>query len=211
MATPLITAPSESALHLAPFTTAALFVFIGGFLIPLPQEAVLVAVGFIFGDRHLSLPIAILASLSAVILSDNIFYALARVGSPIVTRLRRRLNPAIVERYAKEMRAHPGRTIFWVRFIPGVRVLAPLLSGLSRGVRLWVYELANAAAAVIYVPAYVVMGYFFHGSIESLVDSVQLGQNTAFAVALIAVTAAAGFKVSHWVFRRGGRPIGARD
>lgn len=205
MALPLISPPSSLALRIAPFTTAALFVFIGGFLIPLPQEGVLVAIGYYFGDQHLSLPVAAAASLLAVVVSDNIFYALARIGSPLVTGLKRKLNPAVVDRYAASMRAHPGRTIFFVRFIPGARVLAPLLAGLSRGVRLSTYELANAAAAVIYVPVYVILGYFFHGSIEQVVDSVQEGQNAAFAVALIAVTAAVAYKVYRWFFTRDGR------
>lgn len=200
--TSLIIPPSVSSLRLAPFTTAALFVFAGGFLIPLPQEAILLAIGYIFGDRHLSLPTAILASVFAVVVSDNIFYLLARVGSPLVTRLKRSLKPSIVEKYTRDMHAHPARTIFWVRFIPGVRVLAPLLSGLSRSVRLSTYELANAAAAIIYVPVYVILGYFFHGSITSLVDSVQEGQNAAFAIALVAVTAAVAYKVYVRYFRR---------
>lgn len=202
----LITPPSLSALRLAPFSTAALFVFIGGFLIPLPQEAVLVAIGYFFGDRHLPLVTAMLASVFAVVVSDNVFYALARIGSPLVTRLKDRLKPSVVERYAKDLREHPAGTIFWVRFIPGLRVLAPLLSGLSRGVRLSTYELANAAAAVIYVPAYVALGFCFHGSLDVLVDDVQAAQNLAFIIALAAVTAAVAYKVWRAFFRKDRPP-----
>lgn len=203
---PLIAPPSLSALRIAPFTTAALFVFIGGFLIPLPQEAVLVAIGYFFGDRHLPLATVILASIFAVVVSDNVFYALARFGSPLVMRLKDRLKPSIVEKYSKDLRAHPARTIFWVRFIPGLRVLAPLLSGVSRSVPLSTYELANAAAAVIYVPAYVALGFFFHGSLEALVSDVQTGQNVAFGIALAAVTAAAVYKIWRAFFRK-DRPL----
>jgi undecaprenyl-diphosphatase len=190
----LIAAPSPSALHLAPFTTAAIFVFLGGFFIPVPQEAVLLATGYYFGDQHLPVWIAAVAATLAVVVSDNLFYLAARFGSPLVLRLKRKLNPKIVERYAQAMRERPGKTIFLVRFIPGVRVLAPLLSGIGK-VPLSLYELSNFAAAALYVPAYVALGSAFHGSIESLVDSVQEGQNTAFAVGLLAVTLFAAYEL----------------
>lgn len=201
MALTLIVPPSGAALRLAPFTTAALFVFIGGFLIPLPQEAVLVAIGYFFGDRNLSLPVAMGASVFAVVVSDNIFYAMARFGSPLVMRLKSRLKPSVVEKYSRDMRAHPFRTIFWVRFIPGIRVLAPLLSGLTPSVSLPTYELANAAAAVIYVPIYVALGFFFHGSLDALVNDVETGQDLAFGIALAAMTGVVGYKVWRAYFR----------
>ncbi len=144
-----------------------------------------------------------MAAVFAVVVSDNAFYLAARLGSPVVVRLKHRLNPRIVEKYARGMRERPGRTIFFLRFIPGVRVLAPLLSGVGR-VSPFTYELANAAAAFLYVPAYVMLGSVFHGSIEQLIDSVQEGQNAAFAVGLIAVTLVLAFELRRRFFRRNG-------
>ncbi len=201
----LIDPPSASHLKLFPFTEAFTFVFVGGFVIPLPQEAILLAIGFFFADKGLPLSTAVLASVAAVIFSDNLFFLFSWFGSPLVLRIKRRLNPQTVEKYSRQMHAHAGRTIFYLRFIPGVRVLAPLLSGLFR-VSVATYEFWNAAAAIIYVPAYVALGYYFHGSLDALIGSVETGQHAVFGVLLGALVIGLGWKTYRLLFKKKNSP-----
>jgi membrane protein DedA with SNARE-associated domain len=58
-----------------------------------------------------------------------------------------------------------AQTIFFSRFIVGMRFLNPLVSGLLR-VPTDVFVLATALSASIYIPIIIFLGYYFSNQIE---------------------------------------------
>ena len=102
--------------------------------LPVPGETALIAAGLLSVSGHLSLPIVIGVGAVAAIIGDNFGYVLGRRGGrSILTRggfLAGHRRKAVA-RGDQFFARHGAKTVFFGRWISGVRVVAAVLAGAS--------------------------------------------------------------------------------
>ncbi len=172
------------------FTYFGMFVFLAltGYIIPLPEEIFLLLAGYLAAIGFASLPVIILVCLAGVLFGDNIVFFLSRFGFKFIFNIERRIKGSIIERYTKIMKKHPGKAIFSMRFIPGLRFFAPVLAGSLR-VKWKTFEFFDFLAAIIFVPILILIGYFFHEKISYLLGKAIVVKHIIFIVLLIIIGA----------------------
>jgi membrane protein DedA with SNARE-associated domain len=96
-----------------------------------PGETSLIVAGALAGSGRLSLPLVIAVAASAAIVGDNIGYQIGRRGlRRLLDRPGRRR--AAIERGEAFFRRHGAATVFFGRWLPGLRVAASWLAGANR-------------------------------------------------------------------------------
>ncbi len=180
-------------------------VFAGVFLesagVPVPGETILLGASFFASRDLLSLPWVIGLALAAAILGDNLGYGIGRRGGrPLVERHGRRLGLTATRLAAFDtfFQRHGAKTVFFARFVTGLRVVAALLAGVSR--LPWSQFLFyNAAGALTWATAVALLGYLFGQSWELLHR--WMGKAALFAAALVIALGVIA------LVRQGSRPL----
>lgn len=103
--------------------------------VPLPEEATLLGAGYAARVGDVTLPVAIAAGLSAVLLGDAFSYFVGRVllGPMLRTRIGRRLLPERWRAWGERfVGGHAPRAIVIARFLVGLRGFVYIAVGASR-------------------------------------------------------------------------------
>ena len=162
-----------------------ILVLLSGYLIPIPEEILLLLVGYISGFGFNNLYIAMLASILGVLAGDNILFWLSRYkGSKLIDRLKRKIRRNELMKYRRLMKKHIGKTIFILRFIVGLRFFGPFLAG-SMKAKWKTFQLYNLLAVVIYVPILVFLGYRFHNQLVLLITEFEIARHIIFVLSLV--------------------------
>lgn len=168
-------------------------VFLGVLLenagVPVPGETILLAAGFLAHQGLFSLPWVIALAVAAAILGDNVGYwvghrggrTLAERYGPLVG-----LTPARLAALDTFFTRHGAKTVFFARFVTGVRVFAALFAGISRLPWRW-FLLYNAAGALTWATTVALAGYLFGQSWDLLHR--WAGRAGLFAVAVVVAVA----------------------
>ena len=132
--------------------------------IPVPGETVLLLASFLaFSEHELQLSWIILVGTVAATLGDNLGYAIGfRGGRPLLERYREwlRLCPASLERGDRLFARYGAVTVFFARFVFGLRILAGPLAGVLR--MPWrKFLMFNFLGALLWVTAIASVGYLF--------------------------------------------------
>jgi membrane protein DedA with SNARE-associated domain len=117
--------------------------------LPLPGETALIAAGGMAAGGHLALPLVIVIAATAAIVGDTIGYWLGRRGGRAFL-LRDGLGAThrrhAVERADRFFARYGSATVFFGRWVPGVRVVAAVTAGAAR--MPWPrFAMANAGGA----------------------------------------------------------------
>ena len=177
-------------------------VFLGVLLenagVPVPGETILLAAGFLAHQGLFSLPWVIGLAVVAAILGDNVGYWIGRIGGrPLAERygslvgLTRTRLITLDAFFAR----HGAKTVFFARFITGVRVFAALFAGISRLPWRW-FLLYNAAGALTWASAVGLAGALFGQSWDLLHR--WIGRAGLFAVGVIVAVALVMVGRRHW-------------
>lgn len=166
--------------------------------IPVPGETVLLFASFLaFSERRLHLPLIILVATIAATLGDNLGYFIGNHGGrPLLERYRKffRIQPETIARGEELFRRRGALTIFFARFIFGMRVIAGPLAGVMR--MPWNrFVLFNFLGAACWVTVISCAGYFFGSQWERLMRIVK---NANIAVLVLVAT----LLLIHWLRRR---------
>jgi membrane protein DedA with SNARE-associated domain len=159
--------------------------------LPVPGETVLLLAGFLAYSQHeLQLPWIILIGTIAATLGDNLGYALGhRGGRPLLERYQRifRINDATLQRGDQLFAKYGPVTIFFARFVFGLRIIAGPMAGVLR--MPWKkFLIFNFLGAVLWVTVIACAGYLFGRHWERLVND--LGRfNLVAAIAAVLVIA----------------------
>ncbi len=132
--------------------------------IPVPGETVLLFASFLaYSEHRLNLPWIILTATLAATLGDNIGYAVGHHGGrPLLDRYRHIFHiPARHVQRGERLFARYGcHTIFFARFVFGMRVIAGPLAGVLR--MPWrEFALFNFLGALLWVTVISTLGYIF--------------------------------------------------
>jgi membrane protein DedA with SNARE-associated domain len=172
--------------------------------IPVPGETILLLASFLSYSRdELQLPYIILIGVCAATLGDNLGFAIGyRGGRPLLDRYRAtfRISQETIFRGERLFDQYGAVTIFFARFIFGLRVIAGPLAGVLR--MPWKrFAVFNFLGALLWVSVISFVGYKFGKHWDVLVDYLER-LNVGFLVA----AAIAVFILWRWRRAHVGKP-----
>ncbi len=144
--------------------------------IPVPGETILLLASFLaYSSDELQLPYIILIGVCAATLGDNLGYAIGyRGGRRLLDRYRNvfRIKPETIFRGERMFEQYGAVTIFFARFIFGLRVIAGPLAGVLR--MPWKrFAVFNFLGALLWVTVISIVGYKFGKHWDRLMDYVE--------------------------------------
>ena len=183
------------------YWTVAIVLLLENAGIPVPGETALLFAGFLaFSEHQLQLRYIILLGIVAATLGDNLGYYLGlRGGRPLLMRYRRlfRIRQSTIEKGEEVFRRHGAVTIFFARFIFGMRIIAGPLAGALR--MPWKrFLLFNFLGAAVWVTVIASAGFAFGTQWDRLLIILD-------RINLIAIMAAALLALFFWIRYRAGK------
>ena len=157
---------------------------ISGYLIPFPEEILVLIVGYAAAAGFVNLYIAALVSIAALIAGDNILFWLSKTGH--ATKFAVKVKKSKLAKFRKYMEGHIGKTIFLFRFIIGLRILSPYLAA-SMKVKWKKFQFYDLLAILIYVPVLIFIGYHFHNNLAVLLTKFAAIRHFIFLVISITI------------------------
>jgi membrane protein DedA with SNARE-associated domain len=179
--------------------------FFSGYIIPVPEEIVLITVGYLSSVGVVHFGRIVFLSILAVFLSDCGLFYLARHHNRYTERLKVRLERSWISKSRLVSRQHIRRTIFLLRFVISFRFVGPILAG-SLNTPWLTFLLPDLAAVLIYVPVLTFLGFYFHASFAKLVTGVEASQHLIFILAMIIVGLLIT-RFAHRKWRRSATPV----
>lgn len=177
----------------------AIFLIVGGESagLPIPGETSILVGGALAASGDLDLPLVWVFAAAGAIIGDNIGYVIGRFFLRRVLtgsgRFAHRLERSVA-RSEVYFRRHGGKTVFFGRWLPVLRVTAAWMAGASH-MQWRRFAVFNALGGIGWAISISSLGYFAGKSADSVVGVLGI-------LALVIVTLAL---VSHWWFRRLGR------
>jgi membrane protein DedA with SNARE-associated domain len=159
--------------------------------LPVPGETVLLMASFLaYSEHDLRLPWIILVGTAAATLGDNLGFALGHYGGrPLLERYQNifRIRQATLERGERLFERYGAVTVFFARFVFGMRIIAGPMAGVLR-MRWQKFLLSNVLGAALWVTVIAGVGYFFGRHWGQLARDIK---RFDIAVAIAALLAAA--------------------
>lgn len=168
-----------------------------GFGLPIPEDIPLILSGYVvrdsYGDATLPIVLMALTGLAGVIAGDSVVYFLGRRYGPAIVEHRwfsRLAKPWLVEKARAKFEKHGEKILFAGRFMPGLRCVLFLTAGVFR-VPYWKMLVFDGSAAVLSVPLWVFLGWYFHEKLNQVYKSAE--------IAAIVIGSAAGALFVGWM------------
>lgn len=161
--------------------------FLANVIVPVPEEIVLLALGYLTGTGQASIFYIIPIVICGLLASDIIMYLLARGGNTYVTRFYEKFFARRLKSKQVWLEQHIEQVIFYSRFMVQLRFIGPFMAGhLKVPFKKFItYELA---ALVVYVPLFIWAGKYFHSRIVRIIDGVGIVRNVILiSLAIVAV------------------------
>lgn len=161
---------------------AVLFILIlCGFGLPIPEDITLVSGGVIAGlyPDDINVHIMLVVSMFGVLAGDSCMYWLGRIYGAKILRFRfmRKLITVKRLRLVKDkFEKYGNRVLFTARFLPGLRAVIYMVSGITRRVSYTRFLLIDFFAAIISVPIWVYLGFFGAKNLDWLREQIHNGQ-----------------------------------
>lgn len=140
--------------------------------VPIPEDVPLIAAGVLLRTHPgiASWPETLFVALVGVLTGDIVLYNLGRRWGPGAVNhrsVRWIITPDRFTRFSRRFRVHGTWFCFFGRFVVGVRAAMCVTAGATR-FAFWRFILADVAGAVLSVPLFLLLGYWFAGVIPSL-------------------------------------------
>ena len=171
-------------------TYLGIFAFLGfiDFLILVPEEVILLSVGYVVSAANLNIFLGLLITVVGVLVGDNILFWLSRHSRRFTNKLMRKIKPETLEKFEKKIDKDVVKAVTMLRLLPGLRALSAVLPGMM-GVKWGKYQLADILVVSIYGSAMYLLGYFFYGQLSALIGNVEKIRHLIFVIFEIALTA----------------------
>ena len=158
--------------------------------VPVPGETILLFASFLARrEHHLSLPLIIVVATVAATLGDNTGYWIGRHGGrPLLLRYQHifRVREKHIRQGEALFEKHGALTVFFARFIFGMRIIAGPLAGVL--CMEWKrFALFNFLGAVTWVTTISLVGYVFGSAWERLLEIVKNANIATFIIAVVFV------------------------
>lgn len=169
------------------FSYLAIFIFalFSGYLIPIPEEVVLLITGYLAWAKLIHLTPAIFVVIIAFVIGDNILYRLTIKNNKHVEKLIHEvLSLKIFSRRRDFLEKHIALTIFVSRFIPFLRFVGPVFAGYIKAPEK-TFMLFNTLAIVIYAPLVVCLGFYLNDYFGQILFRLQKIEHILFICILL--------------------------
>lgn len=143
--------------------------------LPLPGETVLMLAAFLsYKTTRLSIIPLILIGISAAVIGDNLGYFVGRkLGPRFLNWLKRRFHmDEEIAVATDQLQRHGGATVFWARYIFGLRTIAGPVAG-ALGMKWKKFLVYNFLGGASWVTAIAMAGFAFGAKFRSLFDYVE--------------------------------------
>jgi len=152
--------------------------------IPVPEELILLAIGYLTGIGVFSYPIVMGIFILGMLVSDYLLFILAKKGSKFTNKLQKRLEKKGILKNKEYISKNINKIIFFSRFLIYLRFIGPVLSGNSQiqAKRFLKYDFL---ALVIYVNLFLGLGNYFHKQISFITEGVARFKNYLFTALVI--------------------------
>ncbi len=186
----------------APYIGVFIVLMLTGMGLPLPEDIPLLISGYLChaGVAHLWLMIPL--ALVAVVGSDSGLFWMGRRWGHHVTRvpmLKYVLSESSLQRAERAFHRHGGKTLFVMRFVPGVRAAAFFTAGAFK-LPFWKLLVFDGLAALISVPAWILLGWYLGEDIDKARAWGRDATGVALGLIILAIAAYAAFH--YWRKRR---------
>jgi len=183
------------------FSTYGYFAVFGvlilcGFGLPIPEDVTLVSGGVISGLGYTNVHIMLVVSMIGVLSGDSIMYWLGRIYGTKILRakpLRKLVTLKRLRSVRHRFETQGNRLLFLARFLPGLRAVVYLISGITRKVSFGKFVFIDFCAAIISVPIWVYLGDLGAKNLDWLHEQIRKGQMIIWII-LIAIAAYMAWK-----------------
>ncbi len=170
-----------------PYLALVVYIGLASIGVPMPEDVGLLLAGLACYLGKARVEFMIPLAMASILCGDTFIYMLGRRwGTHLLEhRFARRLaTEAQIEGIRRQFLRHELKTIFIARFLPGLRALVFLTAGAVR-VKYWRFLAANGAAAMLSVPALVLLGDLFGYSFDRLKEQVTDVKHAVVIAAII--------------------------
>jgi len=173
------------------YWTVAIALLLENAGIPVPGETILLFASFLaYSERELHLPIIIVVATAACTIGDNLGYLIGRRGGRrLLARYQHifRIRDKTIARGERLFARYGSLTIFFARFVFGMRIIAGPLAGVLH--MEWKrFVLFNFLGAVVWVTVITLVGYFFGSQWDALLRVMhRINLGIAAAVGVVAL------------------------
>jgi membrane protein DedA with SNARE-associated domain len=185
------------------FSYLGIFIFaiFSGYVVPIPEEIILLIVGYMASIGAVHLIPAMIVVVIAFILGDNVLFRLVLKNNKLVTKLIHEvLSLKIISKHKAFLERNVRFTIFFTRFIPFMRFVGPVFAGYLK-VKEKTFMTFNTIAIAIYAPIVMFIGYYFQDYFTQLINQIILIRH----VAVILIWLIIGFiitRVTDYMFQK---------
>lgn len=156
-----------------------------GFGLPVPEDITLVSGGVISGLDLANPHTMCIVGLAGVLIGDSTMFLAGRIFGYRIQRIktfRRILSPRRFSHIQRKFKQYGLSLLFVARFLPGLRSPIFLAAGMSRRISYLTFILMDGIAAIISVPVWVYLGYFFADNLDLLMEYVKDVQTLIYLV-----------------------------
>jgi len=152
------------------YSVIFLLLFLGGLGLPLPEDLIVLAGGYLAYEGYAQLYIVIPIAIFGALVGDFTIYFIGRSFGEGFIRfryLKRFLSKKNLVKIRNYFSRHGNKTIFFARFVAGFRMAVYLVAGTLK-ISIPRFIFVDSLGAFISVPIVVFLGYFFGEHIKLL-------------------------------------------
>jgi membrane protein DedA with SNARE-associated domain len=168
-----------------------IFIFLGNFGVPMPEEAVMLAAGFLAGHGILDLRLVYAVSMGSAIVGDTCGYLVGRTGGQrVLERLASRFDfmRRRYERLQGFFAIHGPKAVFMARFIAGARFMAGPMAG-AAGMEFWRFLSWNVIGALAWCSLIITIGYLLGDELYRLLQTAHITSRLVGLLLILALIA----------------------
>lgn len=162
-----------------------------GLGVPVPEDITLVSGGVISGLDLANPHVMLVVGLAGVLFGDSTMFLAGRIFGYRVQKIRlfrKIVTPQRFSQIQQKFKKHGLGLLFVARFLPGLRTPIYLVAGMSHRISYLTFIVMDGLAALISVPVWVYLGFFFADNLDILMEYVHDLQKGIFAaLGLIAI------------------------
>ena len=151
----------------------------------MPEDITLVSGGVISGLDLANPHTMCIVGLAGVLIGDSTMFLAGRIFGYRIQRIktfRRILSPRRFSHIQRKFKQYGLSLLFVARFLPGLRSPIFLVAGMSRRISYLTFILMDGIAALISVPVWVYLGYFFADNLDLLMEYVKDVQTLIYLI-----------------------------
>lgn len=159
-----------------------------GFGVPIPEDITLVSGGVISGLGYTNVHWMLVVSMIGVLVGDSTMYWLGRVYGEKILKfplIRKIATPERFTQVQERFEKQGWKLLFVARFLPGLRAVVYLVSGITRKVTFTRFVLVDFFAAIISVPIWVYLGDFGARNLDWLEAQIRKGQMAIWGILIV--------------------------